>query len=104
MKKKTFPLQFVDILQFHYAINQKQINEENNKHAVHGIQMPQDWFLAFVFARTNEKCNISFKRFAFILLLCNSVATKAIGKSGALLQKKISSAGTNLPHPCPAIA
>jgi len=27
----------------HYATNQKQINEENNKHAVHGIQMPHDF-------------------------------------------------------------
>jgi len=32
----------------------KTKSDENNKHAVHGIPMLHDWFLAFVFARTNE--------------------------------------------------
>jgi len=37
----------------------KNKNEENNKPAVHGIQMPHDWFLALYLPEEMKKCNIS---------------------------------------------
>jgi len=88
--EKTNQLWFVYFLQFvtmHAAKNKKERKQQtccalhpNAKWLVLGI------FISMLQMR-NAASHISFKRFVYILLLCNSMAIAAIGKSVGLLHK-----------------